>query len=74
MSTSLNGQASAGGVGSARGLAALYAAAVWGIAGRPPLLKPDTVAEFAQLHSTGGDPVRGDRGDYALGFQAKGLR
>ncbi|MEV4171327.1 serine hydrolase domain-containing protein [Nonomuraea sp. NPDC049709] len=69
-----NGQASAGGVGSARGLAALYAAAVWGIDGRPPLLKPDTVAEFAQLHSTGGDLVRGDQGNYALGFQAKGLR
>jgi CubicO group peptidase (beta-lactamase class C family) len=69
-----NGQASAGGVGSARGLASLYAAAVWGIDGQPPLLKPDTVAEFAQLHSTGADLVRGDQGNYALGFQAKGLR
>ncbi|MBB6347199.1 CubicO group peptidase (beta-lactamase class C family) [Nonomuraea muscovyensis] len=69
-----NGPASAGGVGSARGLAGLYAAAVWGIDGQPPLLKPDTVAEFAQLHSTGGDLVRGDQGNYALGFQAKGLR
>ncbi|TYB62169.1 beta-lactamase family protein [Nonomuraea sp. PA05] len=69
-----NGPASAGGVGSARGLAALYAAAVWGIDGRPPLLKPDTVGEFAQLHSTGYDLVRGEQGNYALGFQAKGLR
>lgn len=69
-----NGQASAGGVGSARGLASLYAAAVWGIDGQPPLLKPDTVAEFAQLHSVGGDLVRGDQGNYALGFQAKGLQ
>ncbi|GAA4905507.1 serine hydrolase domain-containing protein [Nonomuraea thailandensis] len=68
------GQASAGGVGSARGLAGLYAAAVWGLDGRPPFLKPGTVAEFAQLHSTGADLVRGDQGNYALGFQAKGLR
>ncbi|MEV0386680.1 serine hydrolase domain-containing protein [Nonomuraea sp. NPDC050643] len=69
-----NGQASAGGVGSARGLAGLYAAAVWGIDGLPPLLKPDTVGEFSTPHSTGHDLVRGDQGDYALGFQAKGLR
>ncbi|GAA3567700.1 serine hydrolase domain-containing protein [Nonomuraea rosea] len=69
-----NGQASAGGVGSARGLAGLYAAAVWGLDGQPPLLKPDTLAEFAQPHSIGADLVRGDQGNYALGFQAKGLR
>ncbi|WP_049565085.1 serine hydrolase domain-containing protein [Nonomuraea sp. SBT364] len=69
-----NGQASAGGVGSGRGLAGLYAAAVWGVGGRPPLLKPDTVGEFAQLHSVGADLVRGDQGNYAVGFQAKGLR
>lgn len=69
-----NGQASAGGVGSARGLAGLYAAAIWGIDGQLPLLKGDTVGEFAQLHSTGADLVRGDQGAYALGFQAKGLR
>ncbi|MEU4579724.1 serine hydrolase domain-containing protein [Nonomuraea sp. NPDC023979] len=69
-----NGPASAGGVGSARGLAGLYAAAVWGIDGQAPFLKPDTVAEFAQLHSTGADLVRGEQGNYALGFQAKGLQ
>lgn len=69
-----NGPASAGGVASARGLAGLYAAAVWGIDGRPPLLKPDTVGEFSMLHSTGGDLVRGDQGKYALGFEAKGMR
>ncbi|MGP3932107.1 serine hydrolase domain-containing protein [Nonomuraea sp. KM88] len=68
------GQASAGGVGSARGLAGLYAAAVWGIDGQPPLLKADTVGEFSMLHSTGADLVRGDQGNYAVGFQAKGLR
>ncbi|MEU4573499.1 serine hydrolase domain-containing protein [Nonomuraea sp. NPDC023979] len=69
-----NGQASAGGVGSARGLAGLYAAAMWGLNGRPPLLKPDTIGAFAQLHSVGADLVRGDQGNYAVGFQAKGLR
>ncbi|MFI6817732.1 serine hydrolase domain-containing protein [Nonomuraea sp. NPDC050328] len=69
-----NGPASAGGVGSARGLAGLYAAAVWGMDGQPPLLTPDTVGEFAQLHSVGADLVRGEQGNYALGFQAKGLR
>lgn len=69
-----NGQASAGGVGNARGLAGLYAAAVWGIGGQPPLLSAETVGAFAQLHSVGADLVRGAQGNYALGFQAKGLR
>ncbi|MFC9977836.1 serine hydrolase domain-containing protein [Spirillospora sp. NPDC127200] len=68
------GQASAGGVGNARGLAAMYAAAVSGLDGRAPLLKPDTIGEFAMLHSTDGDLVVGPQGRYALGFQAKGLR
>ncbi|MGW4400932.1 serine hydrolase domain-containing protein [Amycolatopsis nivea] len=68
------GQVSAGGVGSARGLAGLYAAAVSGLDGRPPLLEPGTLGEFAMLHSTGRDLVTGDAGQYALGFQAKGLR
>ncbi|WP_129838645.1 serine hydrolase domain-containing protein [Streptomyces sp. RFCAC02] len=67
------GPASAGGVGSARGLAGMYAAAVSGLDGRAPLLEPDTVGAFATLHSTGSDLVTGDRGQYALGFQAKGL-
>jgi CubicO group peptidase (beta-lactamase class C family) len=68
------GQASAGGVGSARALAGLYAAAVFGLDGRPPLLDPDTVGEFSMPHSTGRDLVTGEAGQYALGFQAKGLR
>ncbi|WP_106401653.1 serine hydrolase domain-containing protein [Actinocorallia populi] len=68
------GQASAGGVGNARGLAALYAAAAFGLDGRAPLLEPDTLGEFAMLHSTGADLVTGPQGQYALGFQAKGLR
>jgi CubicO group peptidase (beta-lactamase class C family) len=68
------GQASAGGVGSARGLAGMYAAAVFGLDGRAPLLEPGTIGEFAMIHSTGGDLVTGPRGQYALGFQATGLR
>ncbi|MEV6273398.1 serine hydrolase domain-containing protein [Kribbella sp. NPDC051936] len=69
-----NGQVSAGGVASAGGLAGLYSAAVWGMGGQSPFLDPGTVAAFAQLHSVGGDLVRGSQGNYALGFQAKGLR
>jgi CubicO group peptidase (beta-lactamase class C family) len=68
------GQASAGGVGNARGLAGMYAAAVFGLDGHAPLLAPDTIGEFAMIHSTGGDLVTGPRGQYALGFQATGLR
>ncbi|MGH3241398.1 MAG: serine hydrolase domain-containing protein [Spirillospora sp.] len=68
------GQASAAGVGSARGLAALYAAAVSGLDGHAPLLKPDTAAEFAMPHSTGGDLVGGPGSHFAVGFQAKGPR
>ncbi|MFI6598420.1 serine hydrolase domain-containing protein [Nonomuraea sp. NPDC050536] len=61
------GPASAGGVGSARGLAGMYQAILDG------LLDPYTVAEFATIHSTGGDLVGGPAVSYALGFQAKGL-
>ncbi|WP_280402003.1 serine hydrolase domain-containing protein [Nocardia carnea] len=67
------GQGSAGGVGSARGLAAMYAAATTGIDGREPLLSLATVATVSAIHSTGTDLVRGDRAPYALGFEAKGL-
>jgi CubicO group peptidase (beta-lactamase class C family) len=68
------GQASGGGVGNARGLAAMYSAAVFGLDGEAPLLKPDTIGEFAMPHSVGHDLVRGEQGQYALGFEAKGLR
>jgi CubicO group peptidase (beta-lactamase class C family) len=66
------GPASAGGVGSARGLAALYAVAVSGLDGRSALLRRATVAEFSMLHSTGPDLVGGERYRFAVGFQAKG--
>ncbi|MEV6170202.1 serine hydrolase domain-containing protein [Streptomyces sp. NPDC051954] len=64
------GQASAGGVASARGLAGMYAAAISEVDGRPPLLKPDTTAEVGQIHSTGYDLVAREHRSYGLGFQA----
>ncbi|UGT43868.1 beta-lactamase family protein [Nocardia yamanashiensis] len=67
------GQASAGGVGSARGLAAMYAAAISGLGDLPPLLSLDTIARITEIHSSGTDLVRGDNAPYALGFEAKTL-
>ncbi|MET9966756.1 serine hydrolase domain-containing protein [Streptomyces sp. NPDC006356] len=64
------GPASAGGVASARGLAGMYAAAISELDERPPLLKPDTVAEVGQIHSTGYDLVARAHKSYGLGFQA----
>lgn len=66
------GQASAGGVASARGLAGLYAAASTGMNGRPPLLKPDTMADVAQVHSIGYDVVSRIHKAYGLGFAVSG--
>ncbi|MGW4519510.1 serine hydrolase domain-containing protein [Amycolatopsis sp. NPDC004378] len=57
--------ASVGGVGSARGLAGMYAAAVSG-PGR--LLSPETAAEFAQIHSIGDDLATRNRNAFGLGF------
>ncbi|MEU1144258.1 serine hydrolase domain-containing protein [Streptomyces sp. NPDC005863] len=64
------GPASAGGVGSARGLAGMYAAAVTGVEGRAALLTADTVAEFGQVQSAGFDLVLRAHKAYAVGFQA----
>ncbi|CAM5296187.1 Class A beta-lactamase-related serine hydrolase OS=Streptomyces alboniger OX=132473 GN=CP975_14565 PE=4 SV=1 [Streptomyces alboniger] len=64
------GPASAGGVGAARGLAGMYAAAISEVDGRAPLLKPDTVAEVGQIHSVGYDLVARAHRSYGLGFQA----
>ncbi|MGW2569559.1 serine hydrolase domain-containing protein [Streptomyces sp. NPDC001537] len=66
------GPASAGGVAAARGLAGMYAAAISEVAGRPPLLKPDTVAEVGQVHSVGYDLVTRAHRAFGLGFQATG--
>ncbi|MFF7444658.1 MULTISPECIES: serine hydrolase [unclassified Streptomyces] len=64
------GPASAGGVAAARGLAGMYAAAISEVGDRPPLLKPDTIAEIGQIHSSGHDLVAGEYRAYGLGFQA----
>ncbi|MFJ4789657.1 serine hydrolase domain-containing protein [Streptomyces sp. NPDC088794] len=64
------GPASAGGVAAARGLAGMYAATVSEVDGRPPLLKPDTIAEVGQIHSAGYDLVTRTHRSYGLGFQA----
>ncbi|BCK54193.1 serine hydrolase domain-containing protein [Nocardia wallacei] len=67
------GQGSAGGVGSAHGVAAMYAAATTGIDDREPLLSLETIATISAIHSPGPDLVRGDRAAYTLGFEAKSL-
>ncbi|GAB2750820.1 serine hydrolase domain-containing protein [Streptomyces bullii] len=64
------GPASVGGVASARGLAGMYAAAISEVDEKAPLLKPDTVAEFGQLHSVGYDLVARAHKSFGLGFQA----
>ncbi|SEC93989.1 Beta-lactamase [Streptomyces sp. 2231.1] len=64
------GPASVGGVGSARGLAGMYAAAISEVDGKAPLLKEDTVAEFGQIHSVGHDLVARTHQSFGLGFQA----
>ncbi|MFB7374915.1 serine hydrolase domain-containing protein [Streptomyces sp. NPDC056222] len=59
---------SGGGIGSARGLARMYAAIAGELDGRPPLLKPDTLAEVARIHSSGTDLVTGAENAFGLGF------
>ncbi|MFF6776243.1 serine hydrolase domain-containing protein [Streptomyces sp. NPDC012637] len=59
---------SGGGVGSARGLARMYAAVAGELDGRPPLLKPEVLAEVSRVHSSGTDLVTGERNAFGLGF------
>ncbi|MET9435970.1 serine hydrolase domain-containing protein [Streptomyces sp. NPDC006551] len=59
---------SAGGIGSARGLARMYAAIAGELDGRPPLLAPGTLAEVARIHSSGKDLVTGEENAFGLGF------
>nr|WSX50031.1 beta-lactamase family protein [Streptomyces sp. NBC_00974] len=65
------GPASAGGIGSARGVAALYAAAIGVLDGRPALLTPRTAAEVARPHGAelGPDRVTAETDHFALGFE-----
>lgn len=64
------GQASAGGVGSARGVAKMYAAIVSEVDGRPALLTPATIKAFTTPHSGDEtDLVTGQRDHFLLGFE-----
>ncbi|MEU4109528.1 serine hydrolase domain-containing protein [Streptomyces sp. NPDC027717] len=64
-----SGQASVGGVASARGLAGMYAAMISEVDGKAPLLKSDVLAEFGQPHSVGHDLVTRAHGVFGLGFE-----
>jgi CubicO group peptidase (beta-lactamase class C family) len=63
------GVASVSGVGSARGLARAYAAAVLGRDGGAPLLSEATVETVSQLRTAGPDLVLGSETRYAVLFQ-----
>ena len=63
------GNASAGGVANARGVARMYAAAISTVDGREPLLTPETISEFSRLHYAGPDLVTGEADHFALGFE-----
>ncbi|MFF4097916.1 serine hydrolase domain-containing protein [Streptomyces sp. NPDC001903] len=63
------GPASVGGVGTARAVAAVYAASISALDGRPALLKPETAAEFARLQTPGEDRVTGEADHFGLGFE-----
>ena len=66
-------QTSAGLVGTARGVAAMYAAAI-GVDGTAPLLTSETAALVARPTSRGEDVVTGDIDAFALGFETIGRR
>ncbi|MEV3928250.1 serine hydrolase domain-containing protein [Streptomyces sp. NPDC049944] len=68
------GQGSAGGVASARGAAAAFAAVIGVLDGSPALLDPDTIETFTRIHSEGTDLVGGDESRFALGFQVLDAR
>ncbi|WP_406472159.1 serine hydrolase domain-containing protein [Streptomyces sp. NBC_01615] len=63
------GPASSGGVGNARGVAGMYAAAIGALDGRAALLTPGTVAEFSRVHAAGPDLVTGSPDHFGLGFE-----
>ncbi len=55
--------------------AEMYAAILGEVDDRPPLLKRETIAEFAKVHSSGIDLVtRTDVHTFALGFEVQGIR
>ncbi len=62
------GSCSGAGVGSADGLARVYAGAITDVDGLPAYLSPDTVATMAQEQVWGLDRVFGDTGAFAITF------
>lgn len=68
------GQGSAGGVASARGVAAAYAAVIGCLDDSPALLDPDTIETFTRIHSEGTDLVGEVESRFALGFQVLDAR
>ncbi|MGT2530173.1 serine hydrolase domain-containing protein [Streptomyces nojiriensis] len=63
------GPASAGGIGSARGVAGLYAASISEVDGRAPLLEADTAAQVAEPQTPGQDLVFSVPNPFGLGFK-----
>ncbi|MBB5102222.1 serine hydrolase domain-containing protein [Streptomyces spectabilis] len=68
------GPASSGGVGTARGVAGMYAAAISEVDGRAPLLAPHTITEFARVSHRGTDVVTGNDDVFGLGFESMSTR
>jgi CubicO group peptidase (beta-lactamase class C family) len=64
-----SGQAAAAGVGSARGLARLYAMCLGEVDGFPRLLSADTIAQVAQIQTVGEDLVLRFPTRFAVVFQ-----
>jgi CubicO group peptidase (beta-lactamase class C family) len=48
----------------------MYAATISSLDGAAPLLKPDTAATFAQIHSVGYDLVSREHKAFGIGFHA----
>ncbi|MCP2335880.1 hypothetical protein [Actinomadura rupiterrae] len=69
------GPASSGGVGVARGVAGMDAAAISPVDGASPLLAAEAIAEFGTPRANAGtDPVTSETDHFALGFEAQARR
>jgi CubicO group peptidase (beta-lactamase class C family) len=67
------GPAAVGGIGSAQGLAKVYAAAITGVSG-PRMLTDETVSAVAQTQTSGPDLVIGVETSFAIGFMKPNAR
>lgn len=63
-----NGTASLGGIGTARGLAKLYAALASSVDDRDPLFTPATIAAVSEVQTNGIDAVLGVHKAWSVGF------